>query len=480
MADDILIVDDEADIRELVSGILQDEGYITRSARDSDDALAHVAAGLAPEFWRAALNSLLLAAAAAILAVGFAVVLAYARRQTRSALIQGASTLPAISYAVPGTVLAIGLVIPLAGLDSSVDALMRSLFGMSTGLVLSGTAFAIVLAYTIRFLAASLGAIEAGLSKVSRNIDAVARTLGATIGGMLVKVHLPLLRPALGAAALFPRRLAAAPQAADDFFIFVHAAGGWDVTLWADPRNERRGIVEPASTDNTDIAPVDRWKSVKLDADTDTFEILAPSNVALRFGPGIGALYDFRDRLTVINGLAMNTVSHPDGTAYSATGRHLAGGLVPASSVDVAMANERGTGQLLPAVAIQFPSSFVGDLDRRAVPLRVANAATVAKSLTRSDAYLDDTDRSAIARTLADEAGDLAKRSVYPEVYERIGCPTLALRGAESDLMEVATLKAMAERGPKAQTVEFAGVGHAPVLMDPDQIAVVRDFLLAG
>jgi len=166
------------------------------------DALVHVAAGLAPEFWRAALNSLLLAGAAAGLAVGFAVVLAYARRQTRSQLIQAASTLPAISYAVPGTVLAIGLLIPLAGLDNFIDALMRSLFGLSTGLVLSGTAFAIVLAYTIRFLAASLGAVEAGLSKVSRNIDAAARTLGASVSEMLFKVHLPLLRPALGAAAL--------------------------------------------------------------------------------------------------------------------------------------------------------------------------------------------------------------------------------------------------------------------------------------
>jgi iron(III) transport system permease protein len=144
----------------------------------------------------------MLAAAAALLAVGFAVVLAYARRQTRSTLIQAASTLPAISYAIPGTVLAIGLLIPLAGLDNFIDGVMRSLFGVSTGLVLSGTAFAIVLAYTIRFLAASLGAVEAGLSKVSRNIDAAGRTLGATIGEMLIKVHLPLLRPALGAAAL--------------------------------------------------------------------------------------------------------------------------------------------------------------------------------------------------------------------------------------------------------------------------------------
>jgi iron(III) transport system permease protein len=166
------------------------------------DALAHLAAGLAPEFWQAAKNSLLLAVAAAGLAVSFAAVLGYARRQTRSKLIHGLSAVASISYAVPGTVLAIGLLIPLASLDNSIDALMRSWFGIPTGLLFSGTAFAIVLAYAIRFLAASLGAVDAGLSKVSRNIDAAARTLGASVSEALWQVHLPLLRPALGAAAL--------------------------------------------------------------------------------------------------------------------------------------------------------------------------------------------------------------------------------------------------------------------------------------
>jgi iron(III) transport system permease protein len=112
------------------------------------------------------------------------------------------SAVPAISYALPGTVLAIGLLIPLAGLDNGIDAAMRKLFGLPTGLLLSGSAFALVLAYTIRFLAASFGAIEAGLSKISRNTDAAARTLGATVSETLWRVHLPLLRPALGAAAL--------------------------------------------------------------------------------------------------------------------------------------------------------------------------------------------------------------------------------------------------------------------------------------
>lgn len=177
-------------------------GFVLPAAVLIDDAIVHVAEGLSPEFWRAALNSLLLSSAAAGLAIVFAVILAYGRRQTRSQLVQIASVVPAISYAVPGTVLAIGILIPLADLDNSVDAAMRSLFGVSTGLLLSGTAFAIVLAYAIRFLAASLGAVEAGFSKISRNIDSAARTLGTSVSGMLWTVHLPLLRPALGAAAL--------------------------------------------------------------------------------------------------------------------------------------------------------------------------------------------------------------------------------------------------------------------------------------
>ena len=177
-------------------------GFVLPAAVLVHDALSHLAAGLAPSFWRAAINSFALSAAAAALAVTLAVVLAYARRQTQSKLVQTASLVPAISYAIPGTVLAIGLLIPLAGLDNSIDAAMRSLFGISTGLLLSGTVFAIVLAYTIRFLAASLGAVEGGLSRISRHIDDASRTLGASLSETLRKVHLPMLRPALGAAAL--------------------------------------------------------------------------------------------------------------------------------------------------------------------------------------------------------------------------------------------------------------------------------------
>jgi uncharacterized protein DUF1501 len=265
----------------------------------------------------------------------------------------------------------------------------------------------------------------------------------------------------LGALAL-PRVAWSTPRAAEQFFVFVHASGGWDVTLWADPRNERKGLVEPASTDNTDIAPITRWKATKLDGDTDTFEILAPRDVALRFGPGIGELYDLRDRLTIVNGLAMNTVSHPDGTAYSATGRHLAGGRAPASSIDVAVGNELGVEQLLPIVSVQWPSSYIGErLDRRAIPLRVGSAATIAKSLARSDAYFSDADRNAISALLTDEAHALAKHSTFPETYERFAAQTDALpRLLGKELTQAFTQKALADAYPQFDfKARFIGQG---------------------
>jgi hypothetical protein len=254
-----------------------------------------------------------------------------------------------------------------------------------------------------------------------------------------------------GAATFALRPLWAAGATSEEFFVFIHASGGWDVTLWADPRNEKKGIVDPASTDNTDVAPLTRWKSVKLDGDTDTFEILAPSDVPLRFGPGIGDLYDLRSRLTVINGLAMNTVSHPDGTTFSATGRHLAGARAPTSSIDVAIANELGAEQLLPDVAIQYPASFVGDrLDRRAVPLRVASAATIAKSLARGDGYLDDVDRNAITAVITEEATRDAQRSVFPETYRRLASQQATLPHLlGNELKQAFTQKALQDAYPQ-------------------------------
>jgi iron(III) transport system permease protein len=107
-----------------------------------------------------------------------------------------------VGYAIPGTVLAIGLLTPLAAFDNAVDGVMRSLFGISTGLILSGSGVALVYAYVVRFLAVANGGIEAGLAKVPHSLDHAARALGQSRLGTLLGVHLPLVRPALLSAAL--------------------------------------------------------------------------------------------------------------------------------------------------------------------------------------------------------------------------------------------------------------------------------------
>src|SRR5690606_2105000 len=130
--------------------------------------------------WKAAGNSVLLAVLAALATVVLAVILAYARRIAAGPFMRFAVRLAGVGYALPGTVLALGLLIPLAALDNRIDAMSRSLFGLPLGLLMSGTLFALVLAFAIRFLAVSLGAIEAGMERASPHLDPAPRTLGAT------------------------------------------------------------------------------------------------------------------------------------------------------------------------------------------------------------------------------------------------------------------------------------------------------------
>jgi iron(III) transport system permease protein len=166
------------------------------------NALTHFAPALEAGFWPAVRNSLLLAVCAAGAAIALAMVLAYARRVAPNGLTRPAVRVAALGYAMPGTVLAIGLLIPLGALDNRVDALMRATFGISTGLVLTGSLFALTLAYAIRFLAVAVGALDAGLARISPNLDAAARALGETPLSVLRRVHLPLLTPALASGAL--------------------------------------------------------------------------------------------------------------------------------------------------------------------------------------------------------------------------------------------------------------------------------------
>jgi hypothetical protein len=206
---------------------------------------------------------------------------------------------------------------------------------------------------------------------------------------------------------------------ANEFFILIHAAGGWDVTLWSDPRNEQKGLITPASTATVTTQGVTGWVDAPFADGATTFKPLVKGNYVL--GPAMGSLADLYDRWTLINGISMNTVSHPDGTYFSSTGRHLAGGRPVGPSIDTMLANELGQEQLLPSLSVNFPSTYIelnAPLDPRVIPLRVSDVTAVSKSLNRSALYDDPSERAAVAAVLSDEAADLARRAFRPDVPE--------------------------------------------------------------
>ena len=148
------------------------------------------------------LNTVALSAIATLGTVVIALAVVYAVRTGPSLLPRLFLRVASIGYAVPGTVLAIGLVQIITGIEAVVDNAATSLLGISTGLFLLGSGAAIVYAYVARYLAISAGSIEAGFSRVSPSMDAAAQTLGASFRRVLWQVHLPMLKPALATGAL--------------------------------------------------------------------------------------------------------------------------------------------------------------------------------------------------------------------------------------------------------------------------------------
>lgn len=155
-----------------------------------------------PDFVRNTFNSLFLSSTAALTTLLIGVTLAYSRRLHNTRGMQVLMRLSSLGYAMPGAVLAVGVIVPFAAFDNSLDSLMREVFGISTGLILSGSAFALVFAYTVRFLAVSAGSVESALQKITPSMDMASRSLGHSPGKTLVKVHLPMLRGTLLTAAL--------------------------------------------------------------------------------------------------------------------------------------------------------------------------------------------------------------------------------------------------------------------------------------
>jgi iron(III) transport system permease protein len=180
----------------LVVGFFVPAAILLDLALDGDDLQ------FGARYFRLVLNSVSLSAMTAICAVALVLPMAYAVRSGSGVIARVAHHLAALGYAVPGAVIAVGILIPVTRLDHALSGMLLSVFGISTGLILTGGIAALVYAYLVRFLAVALQSVEAGLAKVTPSMDDAARSLGATPARILARVHVPLLMPSLLTAAL--------------------------------------------------------------------------------------------------------------------------------------------------------------------------------------------------------------------------------------------------------------------------------------
>ena len=158
--------------------------------------------GLDARYLEFLLNTLKLGVITALLAAIAAVVVAYGLRLSRGRAVAACAAVAGMGYALPGSVIAVGVLAPLALLDHTLDAFLQNWFGISTGLLLTGSMAGLVFAYLAHFLAVSLQTVEASLVKITPNMDMAGRSLGAGAARVLWRIHLPLMRRGLSAALI--------------------------------------------------------------------------------------------------------------------------------------------------------------------------------------------------------------------------------------------------------------------------------------
>lgn len=147
-------------------------------------------------------NSIMLASSAALIATLLALFMAYGKRRISNPFTRVAVNLSGMGYAIPGTVIAVGVMLPFAWLDRLIDGFFRTHFDYSTGLLLSGTLAAVMFAYIARFLAVSLKTVDAGLAKIKPSMDEAGRSIGLKPATLIRKVHMPMMRGSLLTAVL--------------------------------------------------------------------------------------------------------------------------------------------------------------------------------------------------------------------------------------------------------------------------------------
>lgn len=178
-------------------GFLVPAGFLLREA-----ILRGLVAGFDHDLLRHTATTFVLAVCASLVVVLLGIAAALPLRLVPRPFVLACLAVATMGYAVPGTVLALGLLSPLVAVDEAINWLSMRAGGAQVGLVLAGSSVALIVAYTVRFLSISIGFVQAGLTRVSTDFDDVARLLGAGPLTLVRSVHLPLLRPALWGAAL--------------------------------------------------------------------------------------------------------------------------------------------------------------------------------------------------------------------------------------------------------------------------------------
>jgi len=164
--------------------------------------ITHFDVAVDARFIQFSLNTILVAAIAGFAALLVALIMAYGTRLKPTLLTRSATKIGSMGYAIPGSVIAVGILIPFGWADNTIDSWMRENIGISTGLILSGSIFALIFAYVVRFLAVAFNTVEASLGNITPNMDEAAQGMGFSFGKILRKIHIPMMSGSLFAAIM--------------------------------------------------------------------------------------------------------------------------------------------------------------------------------------------------------------------------------------------------------------------------------------
>jgi iron(III) transport system permease protein len=153
-------------------------------------------------YWGLLWHTLMLGGMSAVLTVIGAMILAFTRRYRGDVAVNSAVNIATLGYALPGSVLAVGVMLTFTSMDNILNTMATILGGEPSGQILTGTVFALVIAYMVRFLAVAYGPIDSGLGRIRISLAEAARGLGASPTATMLKVYVPLLRPGLFTAGL--------------------------------------------------------------------------------------------------------------------------------------------------------------------------------------------------------------------------------------------------------------------------------------